>query len=148
MRNVLNDVKPSSPSLSHKTDKCHLVRNKIYIVTQLHYTFHRCLIHAVLTKMTMSHHSLNQVLNSLKRLHFNPPSRFSFSSVFSSRRAEPQARQGARCSGGGGLPHPGKLPRGGRGKVQPPAFRNCRQPRQEEDKSAQGERSVGTRQST
>ena len=35
------------------TEKCHLVTNKIYNVTQ-HSTFHWCLIHD-LTKMTMSH---------------------------------------------------------------------------------------------
>ena len=60
--------------------------------------------------------------------------------MFSSRRPEPQERQGARCSRGGGVSDPGKLPGGGRRQVQPPASRGRRQPRQEENKPAQGEK--------
>ena len=59
--------------------------------------------------------------------------------MFSSRRPEPQERQGAGSSRGGGVSNPGKLPGGGWRQVQPPAIRSSRQPRQEEDKSAQGE---------
>ena len=62
----------------------------------------------------------------------NTPLDDSHMSLFSFRWPEPQARQGARCRGGGRVPNQGQLPRGGRGQVQSPAARDRQQPRQEE----------------